>query len=150
MKKTIKIPSGLEIDLENSSKNITVLKKKECGWEDFWQVKGYYTTTWAGIGYGTSCKKSDSADKNTFVTLEDTVAVLALSQLLQLRNKTVGDWKPDFRTDSRKYAIIVCGDEIEIRVTYFTQFILTFENRGQAYKFMDDPIELIKQAKPLL
>ena len=28
MKKTIKIPSGLEIDLENSSKNITVLKKK--------------------------------------------------------------------------------------------------------------------------
>ena len=91
MKKTIKIPSGLEIDLENSSKNITVLKKKEYGWEDFWQVKGYYTTTWAGIGYGTSCKKSDSADKNTFVTLEDTVAVLALSQLLQLRNKTVGD-----------------------------------------------------------
>lgn len=150
MKKTIEIPEGFEIDLENSSKDKIVLKDMEYDWEDIEQVKDYYITAHSNIVEIIDYEETNANNKNNFPTKEEAEAALALSQLLQWRNRVIGNWKPDFKTEDIKYVITVYKDEIMVRVTDFTQFILTFESRDQAYKFMNDHMKLIKQAKPLL
>ena len=150
MSKTLEIPEGFELDLENSSKDKIVLKVKKYDWEDFGEVKGWYISANGDIEDALIPEKTDDSNKNTYPSKEEAEASLALTQLLQWRNRVVGDWKPDFKSDEHKYAILCYKDEIMIRVTDYLHFILTFKNHDQAYEFMKNHKELLKQAKPLL
>ena len=91
-----------------------------------------------------------SDNRNIFPTKEEAKAALAISQLLQWRNKTLGDWKPDFKSHEYYYDIVSHQYEIKIRHTNFIHHILTFETHTQAYEFMKNHKELLEQAKPLL
>lgn len=150
MLNTLKIPEGFELDLENSSKDKIVLKEIKYDWEDFGLVKGYYISADSRIEDATIPEEAHDANKNTFPSKEEAEAALALSQLSQWRNKVLGDWKPDFKSDEHKYAIMCYKGEIMIRVTDYLHFIFTFQNHDQAHEFMKNHKELLEKAKPLL
>ena len=150
MSKTLEIPEGFELDLENSSKDKIVLKVKKYDWEDFGEVKGWYISANGDIEDALIPEKTNDSNKNTYPSKEEAEAALAISQLLQWRNKTLEDWKPDFKSDEHKYAIMCYKGEIMIRVTDYLYFTFTFQNHDQAYEFMKNHKELLEQAKPLL
>lgn len=150
MSKTLEIPEGFELDLENSSKDKIILKEIKYDWEDFGKVKGYYISADCRIEDATIPEEANDSNKNTYPSKEEAKAALAISQLLQWRNKTLGDWKPDFKSHEYYYAIVSHQYEIKIRHTNFIHHILTFETHTQAYEFMKNHKELLEQAKPLL
>lgn len=150
MSKTLEIPEGFELDLENSSKDKIILKEIKYDWKDFGLVKGYYISADCRIEDATIPEKTNNANKNTYPSKEEAEASLALTQLLQWRNKVIGDWKPDFKSDEHKYAIMCYKGELMIRVTDYLYFTFTFQNHDQAYEFMKNHKELLEQAKPLI
>lgn len=150
MSKTLEIPKGFELDLENSTKDKIVLKEIKYDWKDFGQVKGYYISADCRIEDATIPEETNDSNKNTYPSKEEAEAALAICQLLQWRNKTLGDWKPDFKSHEYYYAIVSHQYEIKIRHTNFIHHILTFETHTQAYEFMKNHKKLLEQAKPLL
>jgi hypothetical protein len=84
-----------------------------------------------------------------FATAE---AVLALGQLIQLRNCYNGDWVPDFDNEEQeKYVItFVCCDEITITDSYNDAYSpLYFKNKEIADEFLRNFRPLIEKLKPL-
>lgn len=150
----IEVPDGYEIDKEKSTFEKIVFKKVEkelpkC-WEELDIVKGFYVDSLSKIASTGEDTCAEEYNRNTFPTKEEAKAALAISQLLQWRNKTLGDWKPDFKSHEYYYAIVSHQYEIKIRHTNFIHHILTFETHTQAYEFMKNHKELLEQAKPLL
>lgn len=147
--KILKIPEGFELDLKNSSKDKIVLKEKVLSWDNFGKVEGWYIESYSTIKKA-GAEIADDENKNTFPSKEEAEAALAISQLLQWRNRVIGDWRPDFKSDEHKYAIMCYKDEIMIRVTDYLHFTFTFQNHDQAHEFMKNHKELLEQAKLLL
>lgn len=149
MSKTLEIPEGFELDLENSSKDKIILKEKVISWNNFGKVEGWYIESYSTIKKA-GVEIADDENKNTYPSLEEAKAALALSQLLQWRNKYWNGWKPDFTSSNVKYAIKPYKDKIDIMHVYYIHYILTFETYEKADKFLKDHRKLIEQAKPLL
>ena len=150
MSKTLEIPEGFELDLENSSKDKIILKEIKYDWEDFGLVKGYYISADCRIEDATIPEKTNDSNKNTYPSKKEAEAALAISQLLQWRNKHWNGWKPDFTSSNVKFAIKPYKDKIDIMHVYSIHYILTFETYEKADKFLKDHRKLIEQAKPLL
>lgn len=79
-------------------------------------------------------------------------AVLALCQLIQLRNAYNGDWVPDWDFEEQEKLVItfVCCDEITITDSYNEAFSpLYFKNEELAKEFLRNFQTLIENLKPL-
>ena len=79
-------------------------------------------------------------------------AVLALCQLIQLRNAYNGEWLPDWDDEEQeKYVItFVCCDEIMITDSYNGAYSpLYFKNKGISEEFLRNFRQLIEKLKPL-
>lgn len=150
----IEIPDGYEIDRENSTFEKIVFKKIESklpkSWEELKIISGYYLDSWGDICECEVKLDTISDNRNIFPTKEEAEAALALSQLLQWRNKYYNGWKSDFISSNVKYAIKPYKDKIDIMHVYSIHYILTFETYEKADKFLKDHRKLIEQAKPLL
>ena len=110
MNKELKItpPKGYEIDREKSTFEHIVFKevskKFPSKWEDLPILKGWFISSRSEI---LEIKNADiiQINKSTWPTQELAESALALSQLMQLRQAWIGDWKPDFNDYSSKYTI---------------------------------------------
>lgn len=118
-------------------------------WEDFGRIEGYYITSSSIIDKYSSLN-SISSNKNTFPSKEEAEACLALTQLLQWRDKYNEGWKPDWTDNNPKYVISVYYDEILIQKLFSGNKILAFKSREIRNKFLEDFKDLIEIAKPLL
>ena len=76
-------------------------------------------------------------------------AVLALCQLIQLRNCYNGDWVPDWTDGERKYTIDFYEREIWCGDVGNTPSILTFKSRELRDEFLRYFRDLIVKLKPL-
>jgi hypothetical protein len=76
-------------------------------------------------------------------------AVLALCQLIQLRNCYNGDCVPDWTDEERKYTIDFYEDEIFSGEVSSTPSILTFKSRELRDEFLCNFRDLIEKLKPL-
>jgi hypothetical protein len=76
-------------------------------------------------------------------------AVLALCQLIQLRNCYNGDWVPDWEDENRKYTIDFYEDEIFSGEVSSTPSILAFKSRELRDEFLRNFQDLIEKLKPL-
>lgn len=76
-----------------------------------------------------------------------------LQQLLLYRDaywKLTGDWKPEWANDSVKYIITVAENKIFTDVSYFFNYILSFQTEEMRDAFYENFKDLIEQCKELL
>lgn len=150
----IVVPDGYEIDEVKSTFQKIVFKKKErelpMSWADIKRIDGFYIDRNSNIY---SCGKSgfDAINKNVFPSREEAEAILALSQLCQLRDIWNNGWKPDWLDSStHKYVIYVNKNELAKNHFYGNSFPMSFETREIRDKFMKTFANLLEIAKPFL
>jgi hypothetical protein len=150
---TITAPDGYEVDKEKSSFEKIVFralpdKGLPRSWKELNNVSGYYVTDTAGLkAYSfATCK----TNRNTWPTLEEAEASIALAQLCQLRDRYNGGWKPDWNAEAKKYVIYRSIEGIS-GASYFTlPHVLAFKTPELRDEFMKNFADLIEKAKPLL
>ena len=144
-------PVGYEIDKENSTFEKIVFKKINelpKTWEELKNISGYFVSGFSEIIPSFLINASDST-KNRFPTKELAEAVLALAQLLQLRDRYNNDNK-GFIFLKNNYCITFVNNSIQKSVYFHSQRILAFRTRELRDEFYDNFKELIEIAKPLL
>jgi len=145
-------PEGYEIDKENSTFEKIVFKKTSNNlpktWEELKNISGCYISTFSGITHSSLVNCCNSA-KNIFPTKELAEAVLALAQLLQLRDRYNGDNK-GFIFDKVNYCIIISNNSIYKCLNNYAQQVLAFRTIELRDEFYNNFKELIEIAKPLL
>ena len=151
----IEIPEGHEIDLKKSdlTKGVVAFKKiapqLPKTWEELKEVKGWY------------CKSNSELDvarslhllaeyKNTFVTLAQAQASLALAQLSQLREVYRQGWTPNWLDNQNKYCVVFMDSHIILERWVSTHNFLSFQTKEIAEEFRNNFYNLIKQANPLM
>lgn len=78
-------------------------------------------------------------------------AMLALCQLLQLRNCYNEDWRPDWSNGTQAKHIIYCIDNKITRMSSLNvSFVLAFKTAELRDEFLENFRDLIEVAKPLL
>lgn len=154
---TITPPDGMEIDKEKSTFEKIVFKPKQVvqpynkpKWEDIGLVKGYYVNDISKLWpYSANAMESN---RNTFPTKEEAEACIALSQLLQWRDKYNEGWKPNLQNvNDLKFVIYsACGFIKSTSASNKFPAILSFKSPEIRDKFGKDFLELLEIAKPLL
>lgn len=165
MEKEIKInvPDGYEIDKENSTfeciKFKPIEKKLPKTWEEYCEThskrKG---ESWINelsviisIDKFDKFKRDCIRDKNLLPNKEYAEAMLALCQLIQLRDCYNDGWVPDYTKDCPvKYCIEVSGNKIHINVFTTISRVLSFKTKELRDEFLNNFRDLIEIAKPLI
>ena len=148
----IEVPEGYEIDKKNSTFETIKFKEKSklpMTWKELEYLKGYYINSSSQIQPYTS-KETDNDNKNTWPTKELAEAALALSQLLQLRDRWNGDWKADWQKADEKHVITIIADRTQKDWFTAVNKVLAFKTPELRDKFLDTFRDLIETAKPLL
>ena len=89
-------------------------------------------------------------DRNIFPNKETAEAMLALCQLIQLRDCYNQGWKPNYKDSTDKYTIDVCENCIITMAVSQYQAILVFKTAELRNKFFDNFQDLLETAKELL
>ena len=161
--KEIKIncPEGFEVDKENST--------FEC--IKFKPIKNKLPKTWEEFCKNNDIKKGEffidqfshvkevyiehftyrdkELDKNVLPSKELAEAILALCQLIQLRDCYNDGWIPDWN-EGIKYSIEICRNIPCVYNTIIVSRILTFKTKEICNTFLHNFKDLIEIAKPLL
>lgn len=158
----ITAPDGCEIEKVEIVDGVAVVtfrekeRKLPKSWEEFCEIfpikrgKEYYFNTNSEIlnDVGDKCVRDENKDKNMLPDRATAEAVLALCQLIQLRNCYNGDWKPDW-TKNYKY-VIEFGKDGSIRgYCQNTPTILYFKTEELRDEFLKYFRTLIEKLKPL-
>ena len=158
----IQIPEGYEIDKEKSTFEKIVFKKKDTkprSWGEYYEQQiankkhGYYIDDADCSSVSVVWNEYAGADKwkNVLPSKELTEAFLAMMQLMSLRQAWVGDWKPDWKDETRVKFIIIClENQVLFQNTYITSRSLSFPTSEMAEDFMNTFKDLLEIAKPLI
>ncbi len=151
---TVIPPEGYEIDRENSTLERIVFKALPNKglpktWEELGLVRGYFVSS-----HSVPTSPIDSfiaADhaRNTWPTLEEAEASIALAQLCQLRDRYNDGWKPDWTNSKPKY-VIWNYRNTPGGVSEVVSFPLAFKTLNLRNQFLENFRDLIEKAKPLL
>lgn len=95
------------------------------------------------------CARRIGRDKNLLPDYATAEAILALCQLIQLRNAYNGDWVPDWEDGNNKFVIIFCTGKIETWSTQYGSFVLCFKTKKLRDEFLRNFRPLIEKLKPL-
>ena len=95
-------------------------------------------------------KRNADCDKKLLPSQELAEAMLALCQLIQLRDCYNGDWKVDWSKPTNKYTIMISGSSVMLCPTVYLRHVLAFKTKELGQKFIDNFKSLIETAKPLL
>lgn len=162
MEKEVKIvpPEGYEIDTEHSTFECIKFKpiKPQIPktWEEFCETHCLMPRE-AFIGSGSSIyevvhvKRRSIADRNILPSKEYAETMLAICQLIQLRDCYNDGWKPDWKNSrSYKYTIYSKCGNIAVGLNDVVSRVLAFKTNELRNTFLENFKELIEVAKPLL
>ncbi len=150
----IEIPEGYEIDQEKSTFEKIVFKEIKKAlpktWYELRKIDGYY-----GSSATLSINKAEGyvtapQNRSIFVTKEQVEAAIALAQLSQLRDAYRQGWIPDYTNGLEKQVIVFDTDKPKIALTWNIGCFLSFPNREIAEEFLNNFLDLINQARPLI
>lgn len=158
--KKITAPEGCEIEKVELIDGVAVVtfKKKERRlpktWDEF--CKNYlikageaYIRDDCGVDNVNRGKRCNITDRNILPDRATAEAVLALCQLIQLRNAYNGALVPDWEDENIKYTIDFYEDEIFSGEDSSTPSILAFKSRELRDEFLRNFRPLIEKLKPL-
>ena len=159
----ITAPEGCEIEkveIVNGAAVVTFREKKRKlpkSWEEFCEMfyvtsKECYIEIDSHIDNRTySCdSRNEDEDRNVLPDRATAEAVLALCQLIQLRNCYNGDWVPDWTDEEPKFVIHFSAGEIEEFEWYNTASSpLCFKTIDLRDEFLRNFRPLIEKLKPL-
>jgi len=161
----IKVPEGMEIDKENSTFECIKFKpvKKELPktWEEYCKtypiregeswISDFGKILHIDVLPTPNTKRNCIVDRNLLPNEEYAKAMLALCQLIQLRDCYNDGWVPDWSNDiNPKYCIIIFHNHILKSILSETSTILAFKTEELRDKFLNNFRDLIEIAKPLL
>lgn len=156
MTQTIEIPEGFELKKVSDTEYKIVKKKKVLPktWEEFCKLNPiagneYYIASNSKIVAANLVRRSPDADKNNLPSEEKAEAILALCQLIQLRDCYNNGWKPDWNDNSDKFVISLFKDEVETDVNVSCTKVLAFESSELRDRFFYNFKDLIEKLKPL-
>lgn len=156
----INVPEGYEIDEENSTFECIKFKpiKNELPktWEEFCKSykltrNEYFISDNSELKNTLATSRHPIYDTNILPNIETAEAMVALCQLIQLRDCYNNGWVPDWRNDFQsKYTIYHYLDGIGTSCTNTAGRILAFKTRELRDQFLKNFNDLIETAKPLL
>ena len=139
----ITIPEGYEIDMEKSTFERIVFKKKTIinSWEDLKNIKGFL------ISYNSNIQECgeiipNGEDRNVFLNEKYAKSALAMAQISQLL--PYYDSKVDWYKVTVKYCIVRIGNEIYIEMWQSSYHLLAFNSREEAKRFLKYNEQLVK------
>ena len=94
-------------------------------------------------------KRGIDEDKNLLPNKEYAEAILALCQLIQLRDCYRQGWKPDWTSDDTKYCINFNNNFIQTNGYTNTHQILAFQTYELRQEFVNNFKDLIEKVEPL-
>lgn len=164
MEKEIKInvPDGYEIDKENSTfeciKFKPIKNKLPKTWEEYCKTHPRKREeSWLDkmskievICNTEGCYRDSVRDKNLLPNSQYAEAMLALCQLIQLRDCYNDGWVPDWTNCYDKYVIYPTKDYIITGINTAICRILAFKTEKLRDEFLNNFRDLIEIAKPLL
>lgn len=139
----ITIPKGYVIDMEKSTFERIVFKKKKvinC-WEDLEKISGYGITTenqivhWSGLN-------ANEENQNVFLNEKYAKSALALAQISQLL--PYYDSNVNWRNTKDKHCIDKAHNEIIISKWSEIYHVLAFNSREEAERFLKYNEQLVK------
>lgn len=157
----IQIPQGCDVDeikVVDGFVTITFKEKERKlpkSWEEFCEIykvkeRECCINAVSGIFHYRVEKIRDvTSDRNIFPDRATAEAVLALCQLIQLRNCYNGDWVPDWTDEERKYAIEFYENDISNLICYASSKIFFFKTEELRDEFLRCFRPLIEKLKPL-
>lgn len=159
----LEIPEGCEVDkIETQDSHIVVtFKEKERklpkNWEEFCEMYPVNPDKEVYIGSSSEFRevvrvneRLESVDRNVLPDRATAEAVLALCQLIQLRNCYNGDWVPDWTDGLSKYVIQLDGGRFVKYDWYGTASSpLYFKTIKLRDEFLHNFRPLIEKLKPL-
>lgn len=141
-------PSIKKFALDNYTKEELEAIDLPKRWEDIGIVTGFY------IGLSSEITKHSSRstldNRNLLPTKELAEAMLALCQLLYLRNIYNGDWKADYSKSDTKYTIFIYNKRIDYGTSGEVSRVLAFKSLEIRKQFYENFKTLIEIARPLL
>lgn len=163
MIQTIEIPEGFELKKVSDTEYKIVKKEKILPktWEEFCKLNPVKDTerfiaASSGIySSGESRERDKDMDRNLISSEEKAEAILALCQLIQLRDCYNDSWKPNWFTSDQKYTIYIDTDMINHRVIFnkggymYSPNILAFKSEKLRDEFINNFKDLIEKLKPL-
>lgn len=141
----ITIPEGYEIDMEKSTFERIVFKKKENtinSWKDLKKVEGYYISTSSYIVHNDGSLAPHQEHKNVFLNEKYAKSALAMAQISQLLPYYNTD--NNYNTSHYKYCITRDLNNIVIHQWSSTYHLLSFNTIGEAERFLKYNMQLIK------
>ena len=151
----IEIPSGHEIDQENSNLSEGKIVFKEIKkalpktWEELNNIIGYFVASNSDVKFYDAMKLIPRYP-NVFATKELAEASIAMAQLSQLREVYRDGWKPDYGDSNEKYVIFIYNNKIDENSFQSTHNFLSFQTPEIRDEFLNNFRDLIETAKPLL
>lgn len=153
-------PEGYEVDKENSTFECVRFKLIEPHlpktWEEFCDTHSVkeeecWIKNDSNIGSSLIRDRMYKDDKNILPSKKYAEAMLALCQLIQLRNCYNNGWEPDWLNDVYdKWCIEINGMTISPSLNNSIRGILAFKEKDLRDKFLENFKDLIEIAKPLL
>ena len=133
-----------------SDEELGIKPKLPKRWEDIDWLDGYFISSESHIKPAYCIKEIIHENKNMLPTKKLAEAMLALCQLLYLRDIYNEGWKPDWDDNTRKYGIAVFKDTLIQDYIIMYQHILVFKTEELRNEFMNNFKDLLEIAKPLL
>lgn len=158
MEQKITIPEGYELQKINDSEYRIIKKEVKLpeSWIEFCvmhplQKEERYICQGSEIGkFSERWSRDADKDRNTLPNKEYAEAILALCQLIQLRDCYRQGWKPVWNSSSKcKYSIIFKSGQVQKEFFYENNKILSFQSSEIRDKFYHNFKELIEKIKPL-
>lgn len=129
--------------------------KRPRTWEEFCEThppltKEYYIDSQSYIATHNKNERNPIIDKNLLPNRQLAEAMLALCQLIQLRDCYNDGWRPYWSDETFKFAIISNDNKIDKGFFKKLNFPLSFKTEKLRDEFLNNFRELIEIAKPLI
>lgn len=95
-------------------------------------------------------RRGADRDRNLLPNEKDAEAMIALCQLIQLRDNYNQGWRPDWEDTTNKYVIYIFSNNIICETRVHINTTLTFKSKELRDEFYENFRDLIEVAKPLL
>ena len=152
-------PEGYEVDKENSTFECVRFKLIEPHlpktWKEFCDTHSIkeeecWIRVDSSISSGLIRDRMYENDKNILPSKKYAEAMLALCQLIQLRDRYNDGWMPDWSKESDKSCIEIFIGKIDKAVHTIATRVLAFRSDVLRDEFLENFRDLIEIAKPLL